>query len=273
MSIFKNLLYPSAVGRPLTPAEIQARLPLQTRAQASTPLLTQRMQQYITVHKPTQEMLHQANLCAQTPHPVLIEGESGTGKELVARIMLGNRQMDKFFSANCAGIVDTLFESLIFGHVKGAYSGAVTDKQGLLVAAGDGVVFLDEIGELPLNQQAKLLRAIQERLVTPVGSVEIKQIRCRFVFATNRNLPAMVKAGTFREDLYYRISPLRLHTYPLRVRPDDADLIMEDICTREKWEPVDEPIPQEVINSPGNVRALINWITRYQVLGITEWTG
>ena len=228
--------------------------------------LARRADCYITNHPASQQMIACAKLIAFRPEPVLITGPSGTGKEMIARMMLGNRPDYAFFPVNCAGLVDTLFESLLFGHKRGAFTGAQSDKPGILVTARDGVVFFDEIGELPLNQQAKLLRVIQERRVLPVGSDSEVPIQCRFVFATNRNLPAEVAERRFREDLYYRICAVALQTYPLSARPDDAILIADSITTED-----DEPVhrvPDAIINSGGNVRALENWIVQRRVFGV-----
>lgn len=201
---------------------------------------------------------------------VLITGESGTGKELLAKIVGtvpyvdSNGQIDiKFLSINCAGISDTLFESELFGHVKGAYTGATRDRAGYLVAAKQGCVFLDEVGELPLNQQAKLLRAIQNRRITPVGADEELEISCRFIFATNRNLKREVAAGRFREDLYYRIAQIIIHTIPLRNRIEDVLPITERILFNNNWTPwgkldSDPEMPPAWTYSRGNVRQLEN---------------
>lgn len=251
--------------------EIMAQLPAGLVAELAKPPLIKRLEAYVTNDPPTQDMLRRARMCAFRSEPVLICGETGTGKELVAKIMLADRPMNPatphFFPQNCAGIVDTLFESLIFGHVAGAFTGANADRPGLLVAAKDGIVFFDEVGELPISQQAKLLRAIQERIVTPVGSTREIPIKCRMVFATHRDLPAMVAAGTFREDLYYRISALELRTFPLRDRPTDADIISHAICNARGWDLPDCPIPESVVQSPGNVRALEKWLLKKIVFG------
>ena len=253
--------------KPQSAEEILARLPLKLRADLNKLPVQLRTEAYITNDPATQELLRAARLCAFRPEPVLITGESGTGKELLAQIMLANRPRHQFFAANCAGLVDTLFESLLFGHTRGSFTGATDDKPGLLVSAQDGVVFLDEIGELPMNQQAKILRTLQQRVVMPVGSAREVPIKCRFVFATNRTLEKEVLKGTFREDLYYRISALTLRTIPLRQRPDDCILIAHHICADRGYE---DPlyIPDHIIKSPGNVRALENWLLQRAVFGV-----
>lgn len=248
-------------------AAIQARLPSTLRAALNKPLVARRRESFITMHEPTKDMLKYANICAFRSEPVLILGESGTGKELIAQIMLGNCPLEKFYPVNCAGITDTLFESLIFGHKAGAFTGATQDQKGLLIQAGDGLVFFDELGELPMTQQAKLLRAIQSRKIMPVGAAAETTINCRFVFATNRDLRAMVQAGTFREDLYYRIAALKFTTYPLRERPEDAIIIADDYCINRDLAVPSIPIPDSIIQSRGNVRALQNWLIAINAFG------
>jgi len=260
-----------ASAQPRKADEILAALPHDLKVALVKPPIMVRLEAYVTSDPPSLDMLRRARMCAFRTEPVLIRGETGTGKELVAKIMLGGRPLypdtPHFFAQNCAGIVDTLFESLIFGHVTGAFTGATGDRPGLLAAAKDGVVFFDEIGELPIAQQAKLLRALQERAVTPVGSTREVPIKCRMVFATHRNLEAMVAAGTFREDLYYRISALELETIPLRLRPDDAGIIAQAICNARGWDMPDDIIPDSIIQSPGNVRALEKWLLKKIVFG------
>jgi len=271
MSQFLKLLNshtpPAPTEQPKTVEEILARLPLKLQADLHKLPVQLRIDAYITNDPATQELLRAARLCAYRSEPVLIMGESGTGKELLAQIMLANRPKSQFFAANCAGLVDTLFESLLFGHTRGSFTGATEDKPGLLVSAQDGIVFLDEVGELPLNQQAKLLRCLQQRTVMPVGSAREVPIKCRFVFATNRELENEVEELRFREDLYYRISALTLRTTPLRQRPDDCILIAHHICAARNYTPP-EYIPEHIVQSSGNVRALENWLLQREVFGV-----
>jgi transcriptional regulator with PAS, ATPase and Fis domain len=228
---------------------------------------------YVTQHEPTKEMLKNASLVSAQNIPVTIIGPSGTGKEMIARILHGNRSvstgrtLDNFRAINCSGIPEALFESILFGHVKGAFTGAIMDTPGLLRSAEHGTAFLDEVGDLPLDQQAKLLRVIQSRKVQPVGSALEFPVSCRFVFATHKNLRGMVDAGQFREDLFYRITPITLRTHALAERPDDAVLIAQSIAQANKWE-FPGPIPGKVLSSNGNVRALENWMARCQLLGL-----
>ncbi len=159
--------------------------------------------------------------------PVLIQGASGTGKELIAKALhyCSFRKRRRFVAINCAAIPENLLESELFGHEKGAFSGAYSSKKGLFEVAGDGTIFLDEIGDMPLRLQAKLLRVLQEREFTPLGSSKQKKVMARFIFATNRDLKKLVKEGIFREDLYFRISGFVIEVPPLNERRDDIPLL------------------------------------------------
>ncbi|MDE1162917.1 MAG: sigma-54 dependent transcriptional regulator [Acidobacteriaceae bacterium] len=171
---------------------------------------------------------------AYTSHPVLILGESGTGKELIARLIHSNgpSASKPFIPVDCGSLVPTLIESELFGHVKGAFTGANRAKTGLLVAADHGTVFLDEIGELPLDLQAKLLRALQEREVRPVGATHSLPISARIVAATNRDLTQMVEQGKFRKDLYFRLNVVNIRVPPLRERKTDIPLLAAHVLER-----------------------------------------
>jgi len=208
---------------------------------------------------------------AQSSHPVLVLGESGTGKELVARTIhaYGPNAQKPFLPVDCGSLVPTLIESELFGYVKGAYTGAIRSKDGLLVAAEGGTVFLDEIGELSLDLQAKLLRALQEKEVRPVGSTHRVAIRARIVAATNRNLAAMVEKGTFRKDLFYRLNVVNLRLPSLRDRREDIPPLAAhflDRISRErgaKFTLSDEALRTMMrYDWPGNVRELENSIER-----------
>jgi DNA-binding NtrC family response regulator len=169
------------------------------------------------------KVLEMVDRVASLPSSVLITGESGTGKDLVARAIhaRGSRAKAPFVPINCAAIPETLLESELFGHVKGAFTGAVDHKEGLLRTAGEGTIFLDELGEMPLSIQAKLLRAIESREIQPVGSTRRVPIGARIVTATNRDLKADAQAGKFREDLYFRLAVVELRVPPLRDRRED----------------------------------------------------
>jgi len=175
---------------------------------------------------------------AQTIHPVLILGESGTGKELVARAIHANGSgaSRPFVPVDCGSLAPSLIESELFGHVKGAFTGAHRPNDGLLVAAGSGTVFLDEIAELPLDLQAKLLRALQEKEVRPLGGNHSVPIRARILAATHQDLAAMVEAGRFRRDLYYRLNVVKLTLPPLRERKEDIPLLAAHFLERNSLE-------------------------------------
>ena len=206
---------------------------------------------------------------AVSTHPVLILGESGTGKELIARTIHahGPNAHKPFLPVDCSSIVPTLMESELFGYVKGAFTGAIRSKDGLLVAAEDGTVFLDEIGELSLDLQAKLLRALQEKEARPVGATHRVPIKARIVAATNRDLAAMVEQGSFRKDLYYRLNVVNLRLPPLRNRPEDIPLLAAYFLERTsrergfKFTLSDEALRIMMLHDwPGNVRELENAI-------------
>ncbi len=209
-------------------------------------------------------------------HPVLILGESGTGKELVARSIhfLGPRKERPFAPVDCSALVPTLIESELFGYTKGAFTGAMQSKQGLMEAANGGTLFLDEIGEMPLEMQVKLLRVLQQREVKPVGSTERRPINVRIVAATNRDLEAAIKNGTFRQDLYFRLNVVQVKLPPLRERKSDIPLLVTAFL--EKFSDPDDP-PREMTEDaarrlmaydwPGNVRELENAIERAVALG------
>jgi two-component system response regulator PilR (NtrC family) len=203
---------------------------------------------------------------------VYISGESGTGKELVARLIheQGARAEAAFVPVNCGAIPDDLMESELFGHRKGSFTGAVADKPGLFQAADGGTLFLDEVAELPLHMQVKLLRAIQEKRVRPVGAEEEVPVDCRILSATHKNLAAMVEAGAFRQDLYYRLNVIELAVPPLRERRDDVALLIDHFLTQKAAE-FGVPTPTlggaardalVAYDFPGNVRELENILER-----------
>jgi two-component system response regulator HydG len=204
---------------------------------------------------------------AESTHPVLILGESGTGKELVARTIhnSGPNSEKPFLPVDCGSLVPTLIESELFGHIKGAFTGANRSKDGLLVSAEAGTVFLDEIGELPLDLQAKLLRALQEKEVRPVGANHAVPIKARILAATNRDLAAMVENGTFRKDLFYRLNVVNLRLPALRTRREDILPLTAHFLERisrqngKKFTLSDEVLRAMMQHEwPGNVRELEN---------------
>lgn len=230
-----------------------------------------------------QELFRRIHKVAQTSSTVLINGESGTGKELVARALhvLSDRVDQEMISVNCAAIPENLIESELFGHEKGAFTGATSNRTGLVEAASGSTLFLDEIGELPLEAQARLLRVLQENEIRKVGSVQSRKVDVRLVAATHRDLKQLVIDGDFREDLYYRINVMTLLLPPLKERGNDilelADVILERTCKRLKSPLLsftDEAI-QAIATYPwpGNVRELENAIERAVVLAESENIG
>jgi transcriptional regulator with GAF, ATPase, and Fis domain len=205
---------------------------------------------------------------------VLVTGDSGTGKELVARALHahGRRAAKPFVSENCAALPESLLESELFGHVRGAFTGAQADKKGLFEAADGGVLFLDEVGDLPLELQKKLLRVLQEGEIRPVGGRETIKVDVRLVTATNRNLEQMVREGSFREDLYYRLAVLRVHLPPLRDRKEDVLLLVQRFLAQLPRESGRVRVAPEAMERlvaydwPGNVRELQNEVRRAAVL-------
>jgi DNA-binding NtrC family response regulator len=213
---------------------------------------------------------------SQHEYPVLILGESGTGKELVAKSIhySGIRKERPFAPVDCSSLVPTLIESELFGYVKGAFTGAMQSKQGLLEAAQGGTLFLDEIGDMPVDLQAKLLRALQEREVKPVGSTERRHINIRIIAATNRDLESAIRTGAFRQDLYFRLNVVQIKLPPLRERKSDIQLMV--ISFLEKFSDPHGP-PRTISDDamrrliaydwPGNVRELENAIERAVAMG------
>lgn len=213
---------------------------------------------------------------SQHSYPVLVLGESGTGKELVARSIhfSGPRRSGPFVPVDCSALVPTLIESELFGYVKGAFTGALRSKVGLLEAADGGTLFLDEIADLPFDLQAKLLRALQEREIRPVGSNERVRINVRVIAATNRDLETAIRSGSFRQDLYFRLNVVQIKLPPLRERKSDIHLLVNHFL--EKFSDPERPVRSisedamarlMAYDWPGNVRELENAIERALALG------
>ena len=228
--------------------------------------------QIIGQSKAMGELLRQLDKVVDTRVSVLIEGETGTGKELIASsVHYRSKRKDKLFVAqNCAAFPENLLESELFGHKRGAFTGATDEKKGLFEIADGGTLFLDELGELPLSLQAKLLRALQEGEIRPIGSTQSKQVNVRIVAATNKNLEAEVNAGRFREDLYYRLKVFPIRVPPLRERRDDVAPLAVFFLQRYTRE-MGKSVPgfaQETLeimsayDFPGNVRELENEVQR-----------
>jgi len=221
-----------------------------------------------------QDVLRMITRLKDTRTPVLIAGESGTGKELVARAIhfRGSMAQTPFVAVDCGSLVPTLMESELFGYEKGAFTGATKSKAGLFQAANGGTIFLDEIGELPQEMQAKLLRVLQEKEVRPVGSNERVNVDVRVIAATNRDLEAAYRAGTFRKDLYFRLNVVTVHLPPLRDRRSDIPVLVHhflDRYAKGSHLRVTAAAMTSLLNYewPGNVRELENCIARAVTLG------
>jgi DNA-binding NtrC family response regulator len=270
------------------PFEVDELLALARRAVKSLRLQTQR--QYLISERDAefnhygivgrsramQDVIGRAEIVAQTKSTVLITGETGTGKEMVARLIhhrSAQREMP-LIKVNCAAIPETLLESELFGHVRGAFTGATMNKRGRFALADGGSIFLDEIGTLSPSIQSKLLRVLQEREFEPLGAERTQRVDVRVIAATNRDLKQMVSEGRFQEDLYYRLNVIPIPIPPLRERPDDipvlVDHFMEKHCQRtgKRISRIDDDVVQALrrYEWPGNVRELENTIERAVVL-------
>ena len=250
--------------------------------------LNQRLEQIrfgeiVGTSAPMQEVFKKVEKVAGTDISVLITGETGTGKELIAREIHARspRARAPFVTINCGAIPENLLESELFGHVKGAFTGAVANKQGKFQAAHGGTLFLDEIGEMPLNLQVKLLRAIQEKIIIRVGDTRPEPVDIRIVAATNRNLEDEIQAGRFREDLYYRLNVVNIHLPPLRDRQEDVVVIARYLLGRYAKE-YDSKVkgfsPNATVGIrkhhwPGNIRELENRIKKALVLAESTMIG
>ncbi|CAN5529535.1 sigma-54 dependent transcriptional regulator [soil metagenome] len=227
-----------------------------------------------------QKVFDLINKVAGTSANVLIEGESGTGKELIARsVHFNSGRSDKpFLAVNCGALPESLLESELFGHVKGAFTGASTDTKGLFRSVAGGTLFLDEIGEMPPSLQVKLLRAIQEHEVTPVGASVPLKFDARIIAATNKKLETEVKEGRFREDLFYRLNVIEIEIPPLRLRRDDIPLLVKHFISKfaRSQNQTEKSVTSEAMKAmigyswPGNVRELEHVIERSVILSGDE---
>ena len=235
-------------------------------------------EQYLIIGKsaPLLGVRKRAAEYARTDFPVLITGESGSGKELLAREIhwLSGRSGGAFLAQNCSCIPDTLLESELFGHEKGAFTGAFKTKLGLFEAANDGTVFLDEIGDMPLQLQARILRVIQDGEIKPVGSVNSKKVNVRIISATNRDLQSEIAREKFREDLFYRLNVLPLHVPSLRERIEDIPLLLDHFVSSEalRLGTVRKTFSKDALDFlleyewPGNIRELENFVRHIIVI-------
>ncbi len=226
----------------------------------------------VGISRRMEEVFRVIGRVADTEATVLITGESGTGKELVARAIHGRsgRHSAPFVAINCAAIPRDLLESELFGHVKGAFTGAVKDKAGKFQQADGGTLFLDEVGELPVELQSKLLRALQEKEVQPVGGTAVQKLDVRVVAATNADLEEAISEGRFREDLFYRLSVIPLHLPPLRERAEDIPLLVRHFLAKHGGAGVTfAPQTLDAMAAygwPGNVRELENTVERMLIM-------
>jgi transcriptional regulator with PAS, ATPase and Fis domain len=233
----------------------------------------------VGVSKAIQEVVRLIDTVATSDCCVLIEGESGTGKELLARrlCLKSNRRNKPFIPVNCAGISESLFESQFFGHVRGAFTGAEQSMLGLVRTADTGTLFLDEVGEIPLSLQPKLLRVIQEQEVMPVGKPIPVKVNTRFVAGTNRNLRDLAMRGRFRLDLFYRLNIVRVVVSPIRDRAEDISPLLDHFnafySRLYKAPPIEiSPAIRSLLVGyawPGNVRELAAWVERLYATGLT----
>jgi DNA-binding NtrC family response regulator len=273
------------VTKPFRIEELRARLERASRAvelQQENQLLREQLRTrpgfggLIGLSERMQRVYKTIQKVSQHEYPVLILGESGTGKELVAKSVhySGARKERTFVPVDCSSLVPTLIESELFGYVKGAFTGALHGKQGLLETAHGGTLFLDEIGEMPVDLQSKLLRVLQEREVKPVGSTERRKIDVRIIAATNRDLEAGIKDGSFRQDLYFRLNVVQVKLPALRERKSDIPLLVTSFL--DKFSDPQRPartISEDAMRRliaydwPGNVRELENAIERAVALG------
>jgi two-component system response regulator AtoC len=229
--------------------------------------------------KSMKELMSLVHRMSATPWTVLVRGETGTGKELIGRLLhlLSPRKDQPFVELNCASIPENLFESELFGHEKGSFTGADSARKGRFELADGGTLFLDEVGELPLSLQAKLLRALQEKQINRVGSEQAIDVDVRVVTATNRDLKKMSEDGLFREDLYYRLNVLEIEIPPLRHRKEDIPLLIDFFLEKYSFRPTS--FSREAIDAlikypfPGNIRELEHLIQRVLTLARTSTIG
>lgn len=270
--------------KPFTPAELLAvlnralekRKLMQLMLEETESSKTSEYEGFIGKSSKMSEVFNLIRKVAPTDCTVLIIGESGTGKDLTARAIhnLSSRKEKNFFAIDISSLSSTLLESELFGHLKGSFTGATSDKQGLFEASNNGTIFLDEIGNLSLEIQARLLRVLQTKEILPVGSTKIKNVDVRLIFATNQNLKNLVNEGKFREDLYYRLNVFPIKLPPLRERKDDIPELIKHFL-KISCNKLLKPIPKigaeafEVLLNyhwPGNVRELEHTIERLTIL-------
>jgi transcriptional regulator with PAS, ATPase and Fis domain len=231
--------------------------------------------------KALRDVLEMVKKVAPTQATVLITGESGSGKEVIARAIHANSECKDrlFLPVNCGALPETLLESLLFGHIKGSFTGAFANQEGLFDRARGGTIFLDEIGEIPHHLQVKLLRALEAKEILPIGSTNPRRIEVRVIAATNRNLHKEVEEGRFREDLYFRLNVMEIHIPSLKERPEDIPLLIEHLIKKhnaelkKNFKGAEEAVICLLMSLPwkGNVRELDNVIEHTMILAEGDW--
>ncbi|OZG73201.1 two-component system response regulator GlrR [Hahella sp. CCB-MM4] len=266
--------------KPVDREELRATLEKAVASQKGVESAGSGLPGFITRSSKMFQILEQARLVAQSDVNVMIQGESGTGKEVLAKAIheFSARHSKPFIAINCGAIPEELLESELFGHVKGAFTGASRDHKGLFLAAEGGTLFLDEIGDMPIHLQVKLLRVLQERQIKPVGSTEYVDVNIRVISATHKNLLEMIEENCFREDLYYRLNVVNFELPALRERREDVPLLLNHFLEQlgQRYNQSAKRVAPEALECllaypwPGNVRELMNFSEKCHALSASQ---